>query len=122
MRRYALAAQGLRLRHFKMMVQEELDALRSKMMVQKKGKHNGKIAAAATAAAAAAEGDSLSSESDQRGYDDKNEEEEEEKKKERALSQKVETLDHAFELLESCQGMIEVSNAQNVFKVGVSLE
>ena len=113
MRRYALAAQGLRLRHFKMMVQEELDALRSKMMVQKKGKHNGEMAVTATAAAA--EGDSLSSESDQRGY-------EEEKKKERALSQKVETLDNAFELLESCQGMIEVSNAQNAFKVGVMLE
>ena len=81
------------------------------MMVQKKGKHNGEKAAAA------AEGDSLSSESDQRGY-----EEEEEKKKERALSQKVETLDNAFELLESCQGMIEVSNAQNAFKVGVTLK
>ncbi len=82
-------------------------------MVQKKGKHNGEIAATA------AEGDSLSSESDQRGYE---EEENEEKKKERVLSQKVETLDHAFELLESCQGMIEVSNAQNAFKVGVTLE
>ena len=97
-----MAAQGLRLRQYKLHLLEDIDALKSKEKVQDK---------------------SLSSETDyqQQQHDEYEYEKEMDKERMRVLELEVETLGHAMELLMSGQSMLDDSNSQCAFKVRVTL-
>lgn len=99
--RYALAAQGLRLRQYKLHLLEDIDALERKRKVQTKGAKNVEKIAMVCG--------SLSSETDS-SNDMSNESE-----KEKLLALELEALEHSMELLESGQSMLEVSKC--AFKV-----